>query len=51
MLYYPAHLKFATVDIDGRPVKTEIKQDAWRLSITLSWVVFLFTSVLPHYIL
>ncbi|KAI0088322.1 hypothetical protein BDY19DRAFT_994229 [Irpex rosettiformis] len=44
MLYYPSHLKFATVDVDGRPVKTEIKRDEWRLSITLSWIVFLFTA-------
>lgn len=33
---------------DNRPpqhIKTPIKQDAWRLSITLSWVVFLFTTL------
>ena len=50
MLYYPTHLKYATVDVDGRPVKTEIKQDEWRLSITLSWVVFLFTYVFLNFL-
>ncbi|KAI0340331.1 hypothetical protein BDW22DRAFT_1360269 [Trametopsis cervina] len=43
MVYYPQHLKFASVTVDDRTVKTQIKQDAWRLSITLTWVVFIFT--------
>ncbi|TFY54462.1 hypothetical protein EVJ58_g8851 [Rhodofomes roseus] len=47
MIYYPPHLKYSEVDVDlhdNRPpqhVKTSVKTDAWRLSITLSWVVFL----------
>ncbi|KAH9917998.1 uncharacterized protein B0H18DRAFT_1032697 [Fomitopsis serialis] len=47
MIYYPPHLKFTEVDVDlhdNRPpqhVKTSVKTDAWRLSITLSWVVFI----------
>ncbi|KAF5384190.1 hypothetical protein D9615_003121 [Tricholomella constricta] len=45
MIYYPPHLKYAEIDVDThdtRPpvhVKTPIKSDEWRLSITLSWVV------------
>ncbi|KAI0711095.1 hypothetical protein C8Q72DRAFT_235184 [Fomitopsis betulina] len=36
MIYYPPHLKYTDLD-DTRYTKT----DPWRLSITLSWVVFL----------
>ncbi|KAJ3552044.1 hypothetical protein NM688_g4365 [Phlebia brevispora] len=49
MLYYPSHLKYATTDADlhdSRPplsAKTAVKRDEWRLSIILSWVVFLYT--------
>ncbi|KAI0694120.1 hypothetical protein BC835DRAFT_1415497 [Cytidiella melzeri] len=43
MMYYPAHLKYATVAVGDRIVKTEIKQDAWKLSLTLSWVVLIST--------
>ena len=51
MIYYPPHLKYATITLDAhdsRPpqhVQTNIKQDEWRLSITLSWVVLLYTFV------
>lgn len=51
MMYYPVHLKYTIVDVDqhdNRPpqhIKTGVKQDAWRLSITLAWVVFLYTYV------
>lgn len=49
MIYYPAHLKYASVDVDlhdNRPphhVKTAVKSDEWRLSIILSWIVLLYT--------
>lgn len=51
MMYFPPHLKYATIPEDAhdsRPSstrKTNIKSDDWRLSITLSWVVFLHLSV------
>ncbi|KZT63499.1 hypothetical protein DAEQUDRAFT_733754 [Daedalea quercina L-15889] len=47
MIYYPPHLKYTEIDVDlhdNRPpqhVKTSVKTDTWRLSITLSWVVFI----------
>ncbi|EKM56784.1 uncharacterized protein PHACADRAFT_141718 [Phanerochaete carnosa HHB-10118-sp] len=52
MIYYPAHLKYATVDLDSydnRPpqhIKTGVKRDEWRLSITLAWVVLLYTLLI-----
>lgn len=45
MIYYPPHLKYAVIDADThdtRPpvhVKTPIKSDEWKLSITLAWAV------------
>ncbi|KDQ54104.1 hypothetical protein JAAARDRAFT_182472 [Jaapia argillacea MUCL 33604] len=47
MMYFPPHLKYAQIDVDTnddlgqRLIKTPIKSDDWRLSITLSWVVFI----------
>ncbi|KAH9986283.1 hypothetical protein BJV77DRAFT_1029591 [Russula vinacea] len=47
ILYFPPHLKYVTLDIEGdesRPaerVKTNLKSDNWRLSIILSWIVFI----------
>ncbi|KAF8497451.1 hypothetical protein F5888DRAFT_1698061 [Russula emetica] len=47
ILYFPPHLKYVTLDIEGdelRPserVKTNLKSDSWRLSITLSWIVII----------
>ncbi|KAH9927539.1 hypothetical protein B0H21DRAFT_763138 [Amylocystis lapponica] len=47
MIYYPPHLKFVEVELDmhdSRPphhIKTPVMSDDWRLSIILSWVVFL----------
>ncbi|KAI0316036.1 hypothetical protein OF83DRAFT_1129072 [Amylostereum chailletii] len=47
MIYYPPHLKYATVSVDmhdTRPpesIKTNIKSDSWQLSIILSWVVLI----------
>ena len=46
MIYYPSHLKYASAEIrspdvgEVQRIKTDIKSDHWRLSITLSWVVF-----------
>ncbi|KAI0060536.1 hypothetical protein BV25DRAFT_1858796 [Artomyces pyxidatus] len=51
MIYYPQHLKYATVPVDtydSRPseyVKTNIKSHDWQLSITLSWVVFIHITL------
>ena len=51
ILYFPPHLKYVTLDIEGdelRPserVKTNLKSDSWRLSIILSWIVFIHLSV------
>ncbi|KZP16736.1 hypothetical protein FIBSPDRAFT_865709 [Athelia psychrophila] len=45
MVYYPPHLKYAAVDIDEhngtapRHIKTAIRSDDWRLSVTLAAVV------------
>ncbi|KAI0768329.1 hypothetical protein BD413DRAFT_135076 [Trametes elegans] len=45
MIYYPPHLKYVEVDVDlpnnlpPRHVRTPIKREGWKLSITLSWVV------------
>lgn len=50
MVYYPQHLRHASTDVDvPRPdgqtervhVKTLIRSDTWRLSVILSWVVFI----------
>lgn len=52
MVYYPPHLKYVETNIDThdtRPpihVKTPIKTDEWRLSITLSWVVVVHMYVI-----
>jgi hypothetical protein len=51
ILYFPRHLKYVTLDIEGdelRPserVKTNLKSDNWRLSIILSWIVIIHLSV------
>ena len=51
IIYFPPHLKYVTLDLDGhdsRPperVKTNLKSDNWRLSIILSWTVFIHLSV------
>jgi len=47
MLYFPPHLKYVTLDLDAdelgpsERIKTDLKSDTWRLSITLSWIVFI----------
>ncbi|KAH9077754.1 hypothetical protein EDB83DRAFT_2636141 [Lactarius deliciosus] len=47
IIYFPPHLKYVTLDIvshDSQPperVKTNLKSDNWRLSIILSWIVFI----------
>ncbi|KAI0080481.1 hypothetical protein K474DRAFT_1615669 [Panus rudis PR-1116 ss-1] len=47
IIYYPPHLKYVEVEVDDehdgshRKVATSVKSDNWRLSITLSWVVFI----------
>ncbi|KAI0752914.1 hypothetical protein C8Q80DRAFT_1267379 [Daedaleopsis nitida] len=47
MIYYPQHLKYVELDVDlpnnlpPRHIATAIKREEWKLSITLSWVVFL----------
>jgi hypothetical protein len=43
MIYFPQHLKYAELNLGpvDHPihVKTRVRSDAWRLAITLSWVV------------
>ncbi|EGO00969.1 hypothetical protein SERLA73DRAFT_178969 [Serpula lacrymans var. lacrymans S7.3] len=52
MIYYPPHLKYVELNIDAhdaRPphhVKTRILSNDWRLSIILSWVVFVHLVLL-----
>lgn len=51
MIYYPPHLKYATLDIDMHDdmpphhVKTTAKSNEWKLSIILSWVVLIHLHV------
>ena len=55
MLYYPPNLKYIQLDIDthdARPiyhVRTKLKSSEWRLSIIVSWIVFLhlYVSLYP----
>jgi hypothetical protein len=50
MIYFPDHLKYADVDIESSDhrmherVHTNLKTDDWRLSVTVSWVVFIHLS-------
>ncbi|KAI8972398.1 hypothetical protein BD414DRAFT_469382 [Trametes punicea] len=47
MIYYPPHLKYVELDVSvsndlpPQHVKTPVKREGWKLSIILSWVVFL----------
>lgn len=49
MIYYPQNLKYVEVYADNERDNghdqqskiTKVKTDAWNLSITLSWVVFI----------
>ncbi|KAH9974375.1 hypothetical protein BGW80DRAFT_1436912 [Lactifluus volemus] len=47
IIYFPPHLKYVTFDIEGdesqppERIKTNLKSDSWRLSIVLSWIVFI----------
>lgn len=51
-MYYPEDRKYVELDIDmpnhlpPRHVKTPVKSEEWKLSITLSWVVLLHMCVL-----
>ncbi|RPD55473.1 hypothetical protein L226DRAFT_538715 [Lentinus tigrinus ALCF2SS1-7] len=45
MIYYPPELKYVEVDVDlpnepPQHIKTPVKREQWKLSITLSWVIF-----------
>ncbi|KAH9848035.1 hypothetical protein C2E23DRAFT_845953 [Lenzites betulinus] len=50
MMYYPPHLKYVELDVDlsnnlpPQHVKTHVKHEGWKLSITLSWVVLFHIS-------
>ncbi|OBZ66346.1 Uncharacterized protein C4C5.03 [Grifola frondosa] len=52
MLYYPSHLKYTGLDVDlhdNRPphhMKTPVRSEGWRLSIILSWVVFIHIALI-----
>ncbi|CDO76118.1 hypothetical protein BN946_scf184876.g11 [Trametes cinnabarina] len=47
MIYYPPHLKYVELDLNvsndlpPQHIKTPVKREGWKLSIVLSWVVFL----------
>jgi hypothetical protein len=51
IIYFPPHLKYVTLDIEGNDlqpperVKTNLKSDSWRLSVLLSWIVVIHLSV------
>jgi len=51
MLYYPPNLKYIQLDIDthdARPiyhVRTKLKNSEWRLSVIVSWIVFLHLAI------
>ena len=51
MLYYPPNLKCIQLDIDthdAQPihhVRTKLKSSEWRLSVIVSWIVFLHLYV------
>ena len=55
MLYFPPHLKYVTLDIDAdelgpsERIKTDLKSDTWRLSITLLWIVVIHLSVFHRF--
>ncbi|KAG8215948.1 hypothetical protein J3R82DRAFT_7923 [Butyriboletus roseoflavus] len=52
MLYYPPNLKYIQLDInthDARPihhVRTNLKSSEWRLSVIVSWIVFLHMAII-----
>lgn len=54
MLYYPPNLKYIQLDInthDARRihhVRTKLKSSEWRLSVIVSWLVFLHLYVHLH---
>lgn len=54
MIYYPPHRKYVELDVDmpndlpPRHLKTPVKREEWKLSITLSWAVLLHMCVLLH---
>lgn len=56
MIYYPEDRKYVELDVDmpnhlpPRHVKTPVKSEEWKLSITLSWVVLLHMCVHPLFI-
>jgi hypothetical protein len=46
IIYFPPHRKYLIVDVETETgphatehVKTNVKTDAWRTSVTLAWVV------------
>ncbi|KAL7284494.1 hypothetical protein ACG7TL_001785 [Trametes sanguinea] len=47
MIYYPPHLKYVELDVNvsndmpPQHIKTPVKREQWKLSIVLSWAVFL----------
>ncbi|KAJ3017874.1 hypothetical protein NUW54_g488 [Trametes sanguinea] len=53
MIYYPPHLKYVELDVNvsndlpPQHIKTPVKREQWKLSIVLSWAVFLHMYVLP----
>ncbi len=54
MIYYPPHRKYVEVDVDlpndmpPQHIKTHVKREEWKLSITLSWVIFWHMCVIVY---
>ncbi|KAI1790051.1 hypothetical protein LXA43DRAFT_1150161 [Ganoderma leucocontextum] len=52
MVYYPPHLKYVELDVDlpnnlpPQHIKTPVKREAWKLSITLTWAVCVHIAVI-----
>lgn len=57
MIYYPPRRKYVELDVDlpnhlpARHIKTAVKHEEWKLSITLSWVVLfhMYVIVFTHW--
>ncbi|KAI9511376.1 hypothetical protein F5148DRAFT_1274317 [Russula earlei] len=45
LIYFPPHLKYVTLDIDADESRPSERSDSWRLSVILSWIVFIHLSV------
>ncbi|TBU22816.1 hypothetical protein BD311DRAFT_704950 [Dichomitus squalens] len=52
MIYYPPHLKYVELDVDlpndlpPQHMKTPVKREGWKLSITLTWAVCIHIALI-----